>query len=81
MSTGVPAGRWLRLGADWGDSRVVDSVVEVAGKGAYVAWIPGRGPRGRAGVEGARPPARPPSLLRPGAGAAPAGHSLTEGMA
>ena len=33
--------------------------VEVEERVLYVAWIPGRGPRGQAGVEGARPPTRP----------------------
>lgn len=62
MSTGVPAGRWLRLGADWGDSRVVDSAVEVAGKGALCGLDPREGAEGT-GWGGGRMPTCPPTII------------------
>lgn len=79
MSMGVPAGRWPRLGAGWGDTRVVGGVVEAAGKGTLCGLHPREGAKGT-GWGGGRTPAHCHSSGL-GQGAAPAGHSLTEGMA
>ena len=66
------AGQCLGLGTEWGDTREVGCVVEVAGEGTLRGLDPGAGTEGT-GWGGRSPPPHPRHVLSPGAGAGPGG--------
>ena len=78
---GNAAGRWLRLGAA-GETPQWLACGGGGGKGALCGLDPQEGPEGTGWGEG-RTPTHPPTAMSSGLGqgAAPAGRSLTEGMA
>ena len=57
---GVPAGRWLRWGAGWEIPEWLVVWWRRLERALCVVCIPGRGPRGRVGVEGTRLPSAIP---------------------